>query len=262
MTQTTMKILTGRRILVTRATGQAGSLSRKLQALGATAIEIPTIEIKSPPSSEEIDNAIKNLGNYDWIIFTSVHGVEFFIRRMVVLQVDTSILNGLKIAAIGSATSAALQRVGRSPDYIPDEFLSERIAPGLGELHGKRILLPRADIASKKLPLLLINAGAIVDEVIAYRTTIPNQLNSEKLKAAFKDGVDMVTFTSPSTVRNFVEVLADVDVGKYLSNVRVACIGPVTFESARKAGIEVQVVANRHTIDGLVEAIENDIRNL
>ena len=261
MTQTSIKSLTGRRILVTRATKQAASLSRKLQDLGATIIEIPTIEIKPPPSMEELDNAIKNLKNYDWIIFTSAHGVEFFIRRMVALQVDLSLLKGAKIATIGSTTSAALQRVGRSPDYVPDEFLSEQIALGLGDLRGKKILLPRADIASGRLPRLLRNRGGIVDEVAVYRTTIPKELNSEIVKAAFKVGVDVVTFTSPSTVNNFVQVLSN-EVGKCLSNVRVACIGPVTFEAARKAGIEVHVVANPHTIDALVEAIQDDVGNL
>jgi uroporphyrinogen III methyltransferase/synthase len=257
-----MKPLLGKRIVVTRAARQAAILSKKLQDLGATTFEIPTIEIKPPPSTDQIDHAIRNLGSYDWIIFTSVQGVESFMSRMAVLQTDPAVLDSVRVAAIGSATSAALEHLGRSPDYVPDEFLSERIARGLGDLQGKRILLPRADIASKKLPLLLRDKGATVVEVTAYRTTSPDELNSEKLKMAFKAGVDIVTFTSPSTVYNFVQAFGDVEVGKYLNNVRVACIGPVTFEAAKKVGIDVNVVANPHTIDALVEAIVDDIGNL
>jgi uroporphyrinogen III methyltransferase/synthase len=260
--QTTMKPLLGKRIVVTRAARQAAILSKKLQDLGATTLEIPTIEIKPPSSTDQIDHAIKNLGSYDWIIFTSVQGVESFMSRMAVLQTDLAVLDSVRVAAIGPATSAALEHLGRSPDYVPDEFLSERIARGLGDLQGKRILLPRADIASKKLPLLLRDRGATVVEVTAYRTASPDELNSEKLKMAFKAGVDIVTFTSPSTVCNFVQAFGDVEVGKYLNNVRVACIGPVTFEAAKKVGIDVNVVANPHTIDALVEAIVDDIGNL
>jgi len=261
--QTTMKPLLGKRIVVTRAAKQAAILSKKLQDLGATTLEIPTIEIKPPPSTDQIDYAIKNLGNYDWIIFTSVHGVESFMSRMAVLQVDLAVLDSVRVAAIGSATSAAIERFRRSPDYVPDEFLSEHIVRVLGDLQGKRILLPRADIASKKLPLLLRDRGATVVEVTAYSTASPNELNSEKLKTAFKTrGVDIVTFTSPSTVYNFVQAFGDVKVGKYLNTVRVACIGPVTFEAAKKVGIDVNVVANPHTIDALVEAIVDDVGNL
>lgn len=259
--QTSEKPLSGRRIVVTRAARQAASLSRKLQDLGATTIEIPTIEIKPPSGTDQIDNAIQNIRIYDWIIFTSVHGVESFIGRMAALQVHISILDDLKIAAIGSATSTALQQAGRKPDYVPAEFLSERIAIGLGEVRGKRVLLPRANIATKRLPLLLREQGAIVDEVTAYKTVLPLGLNSEKLKGAIETGVDIVTFTSPSTVHNFAHALGD-EVGKLLSNVRVACIGPVTCEAARKIGIDVNVVASPHTIDALVEAIVDDIRNL
>jgi len=261
--QTTKKPLLGKRIVVTRAARQAAILSKKLQDLGATTLEIPTIEIKPPSSTDPIDHAIRNLGNYDWIIFTSVHGVEWFMSRMAILKADLAVLDSVRVAAIGSATSATLEHFGRSPDYVPDEFLSERIVRGLGDLQGKKILLPRADIASKKLPLLLRDRGATVVEVTAYRTASPDELNSEKLRMTFRAGrVDIVTFTSPSTLCNFVQAFGDVDVGKYLNNVRVACIGPVTFEAAKQAGIDVNVVANPHTIDALVEAIVDDIRNL
>lgn len=259
--QTTLKPLSGKRIIVTRPAEQVGSLSKKLQDLGAITIEIPTIEIEPPLETLQIDNSIRHLAEYDWLVFTSVHGVEFFLERISALKVPLNILNGVRVAAIGAATSHSLSHAGREPDYVPPEFLSERIVDGLGDLHGKRVLLPRADIASNKLPLSLRERGAAVDEIVAYRTRPPRELKSERLKDAFKTGVDVVTFTSPSTVNNFVNALG-AELVEIMKNVRVTCIGPVTFEAAKRAGLNVTVVADPHTIDALVEAIVNDIGSL
>jgi uroporphyrinogen-III synthase len=254
--------LSGRRVLVTRSTDQAIFLSNKLRSLGATTMEIPMIEIIPPSDTDSIDRSIRNLSKYDWVIFTSIHGVEFFLQRMDVLRVPSSWLSRVKIAAIGPATSAAIQSIGRSPDYVPSKFLSESIAAGLGGLQDKRVLLPRADRASKKLPLLLRGKGASVDEVVVYRTVVPRELKRDRLKTVLESGVDVVTFTSPSTVRNFVNALGHVSVTKELSDMRIVCIGPVTAAAARQLGITVDVVANPHTIDALVEAIVSDIRRL
>jgi len=250
--------LSGMRVIVTRSADQATILSKKLQNLGATTIEIPMIEVLPPSDTKPIDSSIWNLSKYDWIIFTSVHGVEFFLQRMAMLQIPASCLSCVKIAAIGPATSAAIQSIGRSPDYVPPEFLSESIATGLGTLQGKRILLPRADIASKKLPLQLRAKGALVDEVVAYQTVAPRELKGDRLKTVLQSGVNMVIFTSPSTVRNFANALGHVSVRKDLSNARIACIGPVTAEAAKQLGMDVNVIANPHTIDALVEAIASD----
>jgi uroporphyrinogen-III synthase len=220
------------------------------------------IEIMPPLDTDSIDSSIRNLSKYDWVIFTSVHGVEFFLRRMAMLKIPASCLGCVRIAAIGPATSAAVQSIGRSPDYVPSKFLSESIARDLGNLQGKRVLLPRADIASKKLPLLLRDKGALVDEVVAYRTVMPRELKHDRLKTVLESGVDIVIFTSPSTVRNFVNALGHVSVTKELSNVRIVCIGPVTAEAARRLEMGVDVVANPHTIDALVEAIVSNIRKL
>ena len=259
--QMTAMPLSGVRIIVTRSADQALIFSKKLRNLGATTIEIPMIEIGPPSDTDSIDSSIQNLGKYDWVIFTSVHGVESLVRRMAVLQVPITSLNSVRIAAIGSATSAAIERTGRIPDYVPSEFLSERIAAGLGGLQGKRILLPRADIASKKLPLLLRDRGALVDEIVAYQTVLPRELNRDRLNEVLKSGVDVVTFTSPSTVRNFANALGYVDVSKDLANARIACIGPVTAQAARDLGLNVNVVADPYTIDALVDAIVIDIGN-
>ena len=260
--QLTTMPLSGLRVIVTRSADQAIFLSNKLRNLGATTIEIPMIEIVPPSDTDSMDSSIRNLSKYDWVIFTSVHGVEFFLQRMAILQIPISCLCSVRIAAIGSATSAAIQSIGRSPDYVPSRFLSENIAAGLDGLQGKRVLLPRADIASKKLPLLLRDKGASVDEVVAYRTVLPRELTRDRLKSVLKTGVDVIIFTSPSTVRNFANALGHASVTKDLSNVRIACIGPVTAEAARQLGMAVDVVANPHTIDALVEVIVNDIRRL
>jgi uroporphyrinogen III methyltransferase/synthase len=257
MQMTTMP-LSGKRIIVTRSADQAVILSRKLQNLGATTIEIPTIEITPPSNTDSLDNSIRNLGKYDWIIFTSAHGVESFLQRMAVLETPASSLSCVRIAAIGPTTSTAIQKTGRSPDYVPSKFLSENIATGLDGLRGKRVLLPRADIASRKLPMLLRDKGASVDEVVAYRTVVPRELNGGRLRMVLESGVDLVIFTSPSTVRNFADALLHVTVTKDLRDTQIACIGPVTAEAARQLGMDVDIVANPHTIDGLVEAIVND----
>ena len=254
--------LSGMKVIVTRPANQAISLSTKLRNLGATTIEVPMIEIQSPSDTDSIDNSIQNLRKYDWVIFTSVHGVEFFLRRMTMLHVPESSLDGVKIAAIGPATSAAIQSIGRTPDYVPSEFLSERIAAGLGSLQGKRILLPRADIASKKLPLLLRDKGALVDEVVAYKTVVPRELKRDQIKTVVESGVDAIIFTSPSTVHNFVDALKDVSSMKELNNIKIVCIGPVTAEAATQSGMQVALVANPHTIDALVEAMANEIKRL
>ena len=263
MMQTTLEALAGKRILVTRPAGEAKVLSTKLNALGATTIEVPTIEITEPINSIPLDKSIRNLTKYDWVIFTSVQGVRFFVNRMAKLEISTKILNDLKIAAIGSATADALELAGKKADFIPDAYLTERIASDLGDVRGRFILLPRANIASKKLPLQLRQRGAIVEEVTAYRTLIPPHLTSDLLVEILESGIDLVTFTSPSTVHNFVQILNEKKYAeKLLKNIKAACIGPVTGKAAERLGINVPIIANTHTAEALVEAIVNEIGNI
>ncbi len=257
-----LKPLTGMRIVVTRPKELTHTLSERLRELGATIVELPTIEIIPVENTAPLDDTIRRLDEYDWLILTSVHGAQFFMGRLAALKVSLELLNGLKVATIGPATAAALERAGKTPDYIPDEYLSERIVHGLGNVRGKRILLPRADIASKKLPALLHERGALVDEIVAYRTVAPRDLTCERLKSVLDEGVDLVTFTSSSTVRNFARALGGHKLGRFLHDVKVACIGPVTVEAARELGIEVDIVAKTHTIEALVEAIVNETRSV
>jgi len=254
--------LAGVRILVTRPEAENHLLSERLRALGAVTVELSAIAIAPPQSTERLDRSIMGLAEYDWVIFTSVHGVQFFCERMTALGEPTSKLGKSKVACIGPATASALERLGEKPDFVPNEFLSERIAQGLGDLNGKRVLLPRADIASQNLPELLREHGAVVEEVVAYKTVIPDNLSLDRLQLILERGVDVVTFTSPSTVRNLAYVARDRGLATLLKGVRVACIGPVTAEATKELGIHVDIVASNHTIDDLVEAIVNEIGNV
>jgi uroporphyrinogen III methyltransferase/synthase len=260
MQSSTLKRLEGVKILITRPEKQNLTLSTKLQNLGATTIELPTVTILPPKSTGRLDKSILRILQYDWVIFTSVHGVQFFSQRLKEFGEPSDKLRHIKVAAIGPATAAALERLGKEPDYVPTQYLSEKIAVGLGDVSRKRILLPRADIASKKLPELLRQQGAEVEEIVAYRTVMPGDLSADRVESVLNQGIDVVAFTSPSTVRNLAKIVGANELEVLLKGVKVACIGPVTAEATKKLGIHVDVEARTHTIDGLVEAIENDVR--
>jgi uroporphyrinogen III methyltransferase/synthase len=262
METSSLKCLEGVRILITRPKEQNLLLSTKLHNVGATTIELPTITILPPNTTDRLDKSILRILQYDWVIFTSVHGVRFFSQRLQALGEPSDKLKKVKVAAIGPATATALEGLGKEPDYVPTQYLSEKIADGLGDVKGKRILLPRADIASKKLPELLRHRGAKVEEVVAYRTVVPADLSADRLKSVLNQGIDVVTFTSPSTVRNLAQIVGANELEVLLKGVKVACIGPVTAEATKKLGIHADIVARTHTIDDLVEAIENDIRTV
>jgi len=256
-----LKSLAGVTVVITRAKGDNKVLSERLRELGAVAIELPTIAVVPPENSIPVDESIRTLRKYDWLIFTSAHGVGFFSKRMAALGEPMGRLDQVKVAAIGPATATALERLGRKPDYVPPEFLSERIATGLGQVGGKRILLPRADIASARLPELLRRKGAVVDEIVAYRTVMPDDL-SNLLQLILQKHVDVITFTSPSTVQNLARAAGPNRLGLLLNGVKVACIGPVTAEAAKALGVHVDIVARNHTIEDLVEEIVSEIRNV
>ncbi len=246
------KPLFGRRVLVTRSREQASALSQRLRELGAEPLEYPAIEIAPPKDMTPLDEAIARLPTYDWLIFTSANGVRALVDRMSEKGMDIRALGGPKIAAVGPATAQALQGYGLRVDYMPQVYTTEEIAAGLGDVAGERILLPRAERAPKQLAQALRGKGAVVDEVAAYRTLAVGA--PDELKALLEDGqIDIVTFTSSSTVRNLVRML-DGDI-ECLRRSIVACIGPVTARTAQELGLRVDVVARQHTIAGLVEAI-------
>lgn len=255
------KPLLGKTIVVTRAQRQAGSLIAQLEGLGANALEFPVIQIVPPESYRPLDDAIARLDSFDWIVFTSVNGVEYFWPRLELLG-KTATLTGLKVCAIGPATAAALTRRGVSPALVPQKFVAEGILADLGDVAGQRFLLPRAELAREALLDGLEAGGAKVEQIIAYRTVVADaggRLDAAQLVELLEnDRVDLVTFTSSSTVRFFAARLAEISkkpLPELLSHTKVACIGPITAGTARELGLTVGLEASQFTIDHLVHAI-------
>ncbi|MCG8402803.1 MAG: uroporphyrinogen-III C-methyltransferase [Firmicutes bacterium] len=251
------KPLFGKRVLVTRSREQASALSRSIQRLGGEPVEFPTISISDPGDYAPMDSAIGQLAKYHWIIFTSVNGVRYFFNRLRHLERDIRDLRGIRIGAIGPQTQKALLELALRVDYVPGEYRAEEIVAGLRDKiePGQRVLLPRADIARQALPEGLVKLGAVVDEVTAYRTVTGRGDTPLVAEQLARDDIDLITFTSSSTVRNFVELLGGHKVPAITGRALVACIGPVTGQTALELGLPVHVQAREYTIDGLVKAI-------
>lgn len=277
--------LQGRRILVTRTAEQASALSERLKALGATPIEFPTIRIAPPSDWQQLDAALHRLfatdaqhtAYYSWLVFTSANGVKICCQRLRSLGLDIAALgaNGVRIACIGPATAASLARFGLNAALVPDAYIAEGVAAALIEdaqrrgepLAGKHILLARAAGARQALATELQQAGALVDEVPAYDTlavSADDERGRNVLHLLKTEQLNILTFTSSSTVRNFMQWLAQceqddaaIDLQDILRNgkLRIACIGPITSQTARQLGLDVHIEAREFTIDGLVEAI-------
>lgn len=252
----TAHALSGLIVLVTRPAEQASRLTAALVAEGAEVIELPSIQIDPPTSWEPMDTAIRT-GDYAWVVFTSANGVRFFCDRLHAAGEGPSWFDRTRVAAIGPETARAVEDRGAHPSLVPDEYVAEALVASLAAavpLVGRRVLLPRADIARDTLATGLEAEGAIVERVTAYRTVTPTP--PPEVLAKLRDGaVDVVTFTSSSTVRNLVQMLgSDAEV---LRTMRVACIGPITAATAREAGLEPSIVADTYTIAGLIDAIRS-----
>ena len=245
--------LFGQRIVVTRAREQADALSAKLRALGADVMEMPTIEIVPASDYAPLDRAIAELPRYDWLIFTSVNGVRLFLERLDGSLQDLRALRA-RIGAIGDATKQAVEALHLKVDLMGEEYVAESLVQALAKLDlaGKRVLLPRAAVARDLLPCALRERGACVDVVEAYRTVIPESAarQAEQVFGGSRKP-DWITFTSSSTVQNFVQAAGV----KALEGVKVASIGPVTTATAKKLGVMVTVEASPFTTDGLVAGI-------
>ena len=243
--------LFGKRIVVTRDRQQAADLAEPLEALGAEALLLPVLEIREAADHARLDHAIANLDSYDWLIFTSVNGVRYFINHLDRSQRDLRALKA-RICAIGPATRAALEALHLKVDKMPEEYVAESLVKSFeGEdLSWRRILLPRAAVARDLVPAELRRRGATVDVVEAYRTVLPEDA-SARAREILARKPDWITFTSSSTVINFLEA-ADREA---LAGVRIASIGPITSETVRAHDLAVDVEASPHTIPGLVSAI-------
>jgi uroporphyrinogen-III synthase len=253
--------LSGWRILTTRASKQAGGLAAPLREMGAEVIEIPTIEIKPPRSYNTLDSALRNIGNYDWLILTSVNGVEALFARLKKLRIPTKKLEHLQVAAIGPATQREIEKQGVKVDVTPEKYIAESVVEALkGKTEGKRVLLVRAKVARDVLPTELRKAGAKVDVAEAYETHVPARAKAKlnRLFAHDSSRPDIVTFTSSSTATNFLELL-EKDHYHGLREIWLASIGPVTSATLQQAGFKPNIQAIDYTMEGLALAIAKHV---
>jgi uroporphyrinogen III methyltransferase/synthase len=245
--------LLGKRIVVTRSRKQASVLSNKLRALGAHVIELPTIRIEPSSNLREFAELVRDAHIYDWIVFTSANGVEAFFDIFFKLYDDAREIGGVRIAAIGPATAQRVKDFRLHVDLQPDEFVAEAFVGEFkkqGSIENERILVVRAEKARDVLPKELSAAGAIVDEAFAYRTVPETRDMGGAQRKLAQGGADLITFTSSSTVENFLALGLP-----WPKEMRVASIGPITSKTARDHGLNVDIEARRHDIDGLVQAI-------
>jgi len=231
--------------VITRARAQASDLVSKLSKLGALCIEIPTIQIAPPENTIPLKESIKNIKNYDWLIFTSVNGVKYFFDTLFDMGKDVRVLGHLKFACIGPVTKERLKEFGIISDVLPETYRAESVIDAFSTLgiKNKKVLLPRAKLARTILPEELTKMGARLDEVTALISLLEN------------NEIDAITFTSSSTVSNFISLLELKEAKKLLKNVVTASIGPITSDTARSFDIEPDIEAKEYTIQGLVDSL-------
>jgi uroporphyrinogen III methyltransferase / synthase len=254
----TAKPLLGKKILITRPRERASRFAVLLREDGAEPVEVPTIQIVPPDSWEPLDRALTAIHTYQWLIFTSVTGVQAFFGRFDARHRRRADLQGLSICAIGPATADELRARGMQVAVMPSEYRAEAVAESLAAfpLQDTRVLIPRAAVARDVLPRALEARGARVDVVEAYRTVLPSADLAPDLCRLFEQGaIDAVTFTSSSTVTNFVTLIGETDLAPLLRDTVVACIGPITAETARSYGLTPTIVAREYTVPALARAI-------
>lgn len=250
--------LFGKRVLMTRAKEQAGELAARLVGYGAEPVEAPTILIESPIDWTPVDRAISSIATYDWIIFTSVNGVDRFMRRVLSKGLDARALAGRRLCCIGPRTAQELEKFGVKADVVPTEYQAEGVLEVLKQhdLKRLRILIPRAEVAREILPDELRAAGAHVDVTPVYRTVIPAQAGTGWHQELLDHRIQVVTFTSSSTVHNFVAMLGGKDaVRPLVQSVAIAAIGPITAKTIHEYGLTVSIMPGENTIPALVDAI-------
>lgn len=261
MSRSAERPLSGRRVLVTRAQVQSDDLCAQIEALGGIAYEFPTIRIKDPLSYRELDEAIHRLSEFQWIVFTSRNGVDRFFRRLhAISQAGVRKLSRARFAATGPRTAEALERRGCNVDVLPGEYRAEALLSALAEKVecGDKVLLPRADIARDVLPEGLRELGCRVTDVDAYRTELETGQSLDIVRLLSGEVIDIVTFTSSSTARNFTKILdtSGRPWRKWMKRVKIACIGPLTANTVRECGFTPHVVADDYTVEGLIAALE------
>ena len=261
----TAKPLLGKRILITRPRERASRFAALLREDGAEPVEVPTIQIVPPDSWEPLDRALTAIHTYRWLIFTSVTGVQAFFGRFDAQQRRRADLHGLSICAIGPATADELRARGMRVAVMPSEYRAEAVVESLSAfpLQDTRVLIPRAAVARDVLPRALAARGARVDVVEAYRTVLPSGGLAPDIWQLFAQGtIDAVTFTSSSTVTNFVTLIGETDLAPLLRDTVVACIGPITAETARSYGLTPTVVAREYTVPALARTLVEYFENM
>jgi len=244
----------GKKIVVTRAREQASGFVSKLMSLGAEVLEFPTIKIIPPQSYDDLDSAIGEIESYNWVIFTSPNGVTCFLERLKACKKDIRDLKGIKICAIGPETARRISDLGVLVDFVPSEFRAEGIIEGLGDMSGQRVLIPRAKEAREILPETMRKNGAYVNVATAYETVKDD--NGIDIKSALENKeVDVITFTSSSTVTNFVSMVKELGCFEALDGVTIASIGPITAKTADGLGLKVDIMPDKYTIDALTQSI-------
>lgn len=249
--------LAGKRIVITRARKQAENLARAIEQLGGEVIEFPTIEICPPESFAELDDAIDKLDGYDWVIFTSVNSVEPFLQRLKIKGKTADALSAHKIGAIGAETAKRLEAARICASLVPERYQAEGILAAISpeEIRGKRVLIPRAAEAREVLPATLRNWGAVVDVIVAYRTELPCVDVRPLAGLLAERKIDVITFTSSSTVRNFVRLFGDRRLGEIVNGSTIACIGPITAATVEDLGGRVDIVADQFTVTDMLRVI-------
>ena len=248
--------LFGKTIVVTRKGDQAESMINRLRELGAEPFFFPVIETIAPDDCSLLDNALSNHPNCHGLLFTSVNGVRFFAERLKSIGQDIRELKGLRVFAIGPKTAQSIRDLGIRVDVIPEKFVAESLIESMKNIKGQRFLLPRANIAREILPIQLREMGAIVDVVPAYQTVLPDTQVDELHKRLEAGSIDIITFTSSSTVKNFLELTGE-KILPSIKNIKIACIGPVTEKTAREAGLNVEIIPEQYTVSSLLDAIES-----
>lgn len=253
------KPLAGKRILVTRSRKQAGDFIQQIEELGGEAIPCPVIKTILPENHGDMDHSLIHLHEYDWIIFTSVNGVRFFLQRGLDLGIKVQEHLRGKVAAVGKQTAAALHKEQIQVEHIPGDYTADDLLKSIENeiVPGQRILIPQANIARKALSEGLRELGALVDDVVAYETVPDETCATEILDLVQQGKVDIITFTSSSTVRNFLKILEGLNWPKLLENVIVAVIGPVTAREAEKLGLHVDLIPGEYSIPGLLYEMVN-----
>jgi len=251
------KPLAGKRIVITRARKQAETVARSIEELGGDVIDFPTIEICPPESFAEFDAALDKLSLYDWVIFTSVNSVEPFLERLKLRGKTAEALSAHKVGAIGAETAKRLEAARIRASLVPERYQAEGILDAISpeEICGKRVLIPRAAEAREILPATLRKWGAVVDVVVAYRTELP-RLDVHPLSDLLVERkVDVITFTSSSTVRNFVRLFGGRKLGEIARGSTIACIGPITAATVEELGGRADIVADQFTVKDMLRAI-------